>query len=424
MRELTTRLTMDNPAYAEAVKHNRYTGNIPRQLLFYEQEQDSLTFPRGYARQACSIILSHGGKLRINDQRHILPAIPYRLKGNLRPYQKEAVSALLQRDFGVLEAPTGSGKTVIALAVLAERKQPALVLVHTKELLYQWRDRIRDFLNMEAGLLGDGNHDIQPVTIAIVNTARKHLEELPAHFGHLVVDECHRCPSAMFTEVVAAFDCRYMLGLSATPYRRDGLSRIIYLYLGDRAHRIDKKELQQSGAVLKPEVVWHKTAFDYDYHDDYQAMLTILTENGSRNRQIIETVTGNLDNGIALVVSDRVSHCENLADMLKRQGVKVVMLTGQTPTKERKALVEQVRTGNIQALVSTIQLIGEGFDCPNLSSLVLTTPIKYSGRLIQVVGRILRPAAGKKPVIFDFVDHQVGVLRASAKARQRVYEAA
>jgi len=424
MRELTTRLTMDNPAYAEAVKHNRYTGNIPRQLCFYEREQDSLTFPRGYARQAYLVILSHGGKLQINDQRRALPAIPCRLKGNLRPYQKEAVSTLLRHDFGVLEAPTGSGKTVIALAVLAGRKQPALILVHTKELLYQWRDRIREFLNMKAGLLGDGKHDLKPVTVAIVNTARKHLEELPAHFGHLVVDECHRCPSTMFTEIVTAFDCCYMLGLSATPYRRDGLSRLIYLHLGDRAHRIDKKELQQSGAILKPEVVWHKTAFDYDYHDDYQAMLTVLTESDKRNRQIIETVTSNLDKGIALVVSDRVSHCKNLTTMLKQQGVKAVILTGQTPKKERRALVEQVRTGNIQALVSTIQLIGEGFDCPNLSSLFLTTPIKYVGRLIQVVGRILRPAAGKKPVIYDFADHQVGVLRASANARKQVYESA
>ncbi|MEA3487059.1 MAG: DEAD/DEAH box helicase [Thermodesulfobacteriota bacterium] len=419
MRELTTRLTLDNPAYAEAVKYGRYAGNISRQLRFYEEEQDSLTFPRGFARQACSII----GGLQINDQRRVLTPMKCRLRGNLRPYQKEAVSMLLQRDFGVLEAPTGSGKTVIALAVLAERKQPTLILVHNKELLYQWQDRIRLFLNMEAGLIGDGNCDLQPVTIAIVNTARKHLNELLQHFGFLIVDECHRCPSAMFTEVVAAFDCRYMLGLSATPFRRDKLTRVIYLYLGDRVHRIDQKELQQNGAVLKPEVIWHKTAFDYNYRDDYQAMLSALTESSSRNQQIIETVANGLDNGITLLVSDRVSHCETLANMLKQQGIKTAMLTGQTPKKKRQAVVEQVQSNGVKALVATIQLLGEGFDCPNLSSLVLTTPIKYSGRLIQVGGRILRPTDGKKPVIYDFVDTQVGVLRASAKGRQRVYEA-
>jgi len=186
------------------------------------------------------------GPVEIIDQRSSLSDIDLRFEGQLRGYQRKAVDQLLSKPFGVLEAATGSGKTVMAAAVISARRQPTLILVHSKELMYQWRDRLREFLGIEVGLVGDGMCDIQPITVAIVNTARKKLDILSNRFGHVVVDECHRCPSTMFTEVLKAMPCRFQLGLSATPYRRDGLDPLIGWFVGIHRVKIPSDKLKES----------------------------------------------------------------------------------------------------------------------------------------------------------------------------------
>jgi superfamily II DNA or RNA helicase len=419
-------LTMANPAFAEAKKRGRWTGNIEPVLCFYTQDSDGISFPLGYARQAIELIKKYaGGPPQIIDKRRSCPLIDFTFRGKLRPYQQEAVRDILARDFGVLEAATGSGKTVVGLAVIATRRQPTIILCHSRELFYQWRERIKSFLHIEAGLIGDGHYEIRPVTVAIINTARKHLDKLPQHFGQIIVDECHRVPCSMFTQVVNAFDCRYQLGLSATPFRRDGLTRLIYFYIGDRVHKVDPARLRAEGAVLKPEIIRRYTDFHYSFKDDYQAMVTALTENETRNAQITSDVLKEVSqgSGVVLVVTDRVAHCECLADLLRKEGARVAVLTGGVSSKERTQIVEAVQHGDTQVLISTLQLLSEGFDCSGLSSLFLTTPIKFNGRLLQVVGRILRPAEGKQARVFDYIDRP-GVLQASAKARMRTYRKA
>ncbi|MFC1524492.1 DEAD/DEAH box helicase, partial [Thermodesulfobacteriota bacterium] len=314
--------------------------------------------------------------------------------------------------------------TVIALAVIARRAQPTLILVHTKELLHQWVERIATFLGIDAGRIGDGSCEIRPVTVAIVNSARNRLSELPAHFGQICVDECHRVPASLYTDVVTAFDCQYSLGLSATAFRRDGLTCLIHLFLGDTVWKIDPKELQTTGAVLQPQFIQRPTEFKYVYRGDYQALMKALTKNDTRNRLIATDILeeAHRGEGTVLVVSDRVAHCEQLAELLEEAAdqVRVAVLTGKTPAEERESLVSAIRENRIDVLIATLQLIGEGFDCPNLRSLFLTTPIKFSGRVHQVVGRILRPEEGKIPRVIDYVD-QCSLLQKTARARQRLF---
>jgi superfamily II DNA or RNA helicase len=234
------------------------------------------------------------------------------------------------------------------------------------------------------------------------------------------VDECHRVPASLFTEVVTGFDCLYMLGLSATAFRRDGMSQLINIFLGDLVHRVDKEALTAMGAVLRPELIQQPTSFSFRFRDNYQDLMKALTTDEHRNSQIVADIvaqSGASEGGI-LVVSDRVAHCELLAEMLAERGVHAKVLTGRTSSEERAATVEEVHGGHLQILISTLQLIGEGFDCPGLATLFLTTPIKFSGRLLQVVGRILRPAPGKKAMVFDYVDENVGVLARSAEIRR------
>ncbi len=422
---LKQQLTIENPEYLEAKKYSRWLGKkLKPHLYFFIEHNEALTFPRGYANHA--ILLARKFMRqdpKIIDQRRTAAPVDFRFLGELRPYQEEAIGAIMRHDFGVLEAGTGSGKTIIALAVIAKRRQPTLVLVHTKELLYQWAERARTFLGMEAGMIGDSKFSLAPITIAIVNSARKRLDELPSHFGQLCVDECHRVPASLFTEVVSAFDCRYLLGLSATAFRRDGLTKLIYMYLGDRACAVDTLDLQASGAVLKPEYLQRATEFRYVYRGNYQALMKALTGNAERNQLIAADILKEraATPGTILVVSDRVKHCETLAAMLEKHGCRAAVLTGKLPAEQRTGLVDAIRQGKVKVLISTVQLIGEGFDCPDLSTLFLTTPIKFTGRLLQVVGRVLRPAHGKQPRVYDYVD-PVRVLSSSAQGRWLTFQ--
>lgn len=225
--ELKALLTFPNPAWQEKQRRGHWNGNTPKEILGFKKEGGGLLIPRGFTEQALELLKQSGVVYRKKDKRRTLPEIDFSFSKNLRDYQEEAVKAVLDRDFGTLKAPTGSGKTVIALAVIAARRQPALIVVHTKELLNQWVDQIGAFLGIPAdqvGIIGGGKKRIgEAVTVALVKSLSKCAKEIAPHIGFLVVDECHRAVTTTYKEAITAFDCRYMLGLSATPWRRDGL---------------------------------------------------------------------------------------------------------------------------------------------------------------------------------------------------------
>ncbi|BCO07746.1 hypothetical protein GF1_01220 [Desulfolithobacter dissulfuricans] len=425
-RQIKKDLTIKNPKYLAARRYSRWIGrDLKPELYFFREQGDELFFPRGYGNRAVQLCRQLTGQPpEIIDQRRLLEPLELEFSGQLRPYQEQAVQAVIRRSFGVLEAGTGSGKTVMALAVVAARRQPTIILVHSKELLHQWRERIRTFLGLEAGLAGDGRFDPRPVTVAIVNTARRRLPQLTPLFGQLIVDECHRVPASLFTDVVSGFDAHFMLGLSATAFRReDGMTRLIYCYMGDRVHAVDPGVLAASGAVVRPELVQKETGFRSGYRGEYTKLIKGLVADEQRNEQIADDIARLVQDGhqgTVLVVSDRVAHCEILRRKLYRRKVDAALLTGRVPPELRARIVREVQEGQVPVLISTVQLIGEGFDCPGLSTLVLATPIKFEGRLLQVVGRVMRPAEGKKALVIDYVDVKVPVLRRSAEARAEV----
>ena len=430
---LTERLTISNPKWIENERMGRWNRGTPKVLRFYDRiKGGGLWIPRGFIRQLILICKRHGTEYEIIDKRLSIPGVDFTFKGALKPFQEEAVNIMLSKDFGTLSAATGSGKTVMALYLIAKRMQPALIIVHTKELAAQWIERIETFLGIpgrEIGIIGSGKKIIgDKVTVALVQSLYKCVDEVSSKTGHLIVDECHRTPGRTFTEAVTGFKSRYMLGLSATPWRRDNLTKLIFWHIGDVHHEIDKIGLIETGDVLPAEIVVRETDFDpfFDPVCEYSKMLSELTANDGRNHLIASDIAKEVKNGdgrCCLVLTDRKKHCETIKALLKyRHKISSDLLTGDVSDSERKIILDRLNCGEIKVLVATGQLIGEGFDCKNLSTLFIVTPIRFSGRVLQYLGRVLRPAPGKnKALVYDYVDVQVDILKAAAASRQKVY---
>ncbi len=430
---LKEKLTFLNPKWVENQRMGRWNRGTRKVLRFYRTYgKKSLQIPRGYAGQLIRFCHKYHIPYQLDDQRRTLTPVAFTFSGQLRDFQREAVDIMLARDFGTLTAPTGSGKTVMALYMVAKRQQPALIVVHTKDLAHQWVDRIGGFLSIEAedvGFIGAGRKTIgEKITVALVQSLYKQAASVAKRIGYVIVDECHRCPSRTFTEAIKAFDGKYMTGLSATPFRRDRLSKLIFWHLGDVHHEVDKKRLVKSGDVLTAKVIVRETAFKpyYDPVREYSKMLSELTADDERNRMIaadVATEVTRSSSAICLVLSDRKKHCETIrALLLYKFDTPAELLTGDVPSDQREKIIAALSAGQVRVIVATGQLIGEGFDCKNLSTLFLATPVRFSGRIIQYLGRVLRPAPGKRRArVFDYVDVNVEPLAKAALGRQQVY---
>lgn len=430
--DIVDRLQFNNPRWLENRRMGRWNRGVPRVLKFYDKiRPGGLRIPRGFMRELILMCRRMDVACQVEDRRRLLPEVEFEFSGRLRPFQQTAVRKMLAKDFGTLSAPTGGGKTVMALFMVSRRRQPALVVVHNRDLADQWIRRTEELLNIpksRVGYIGGGRKSIgDGITIALVQSLYKCADEVSKQIGFLIVDECHRCPSRTFTEAVVAFDSHYMLGLSATPWRRDNLSRLIFWHLGDVHHEVEKSALVQSGDVLPTKVNIRETDFE-PFHDpvtEYSKMLSELTANDRRNRLIADDVAKEVQQGggVCLVLSDRKKHCDMLQAILRyKHHIDARVFTGDLSDAERRHVLDLISQGRVQVLVATGQLIGEGFDNRRLSSLFLATPVRFSGRVMQYVGRVMRPGAGKKhAVIYDYVDVKVDVLNASAKARMKVY---
>ena len=432
MELLIEKLQFINPKWLENERMGRWNRGTPKLLKYYDKVgRTGLWIPRGYIRHLINMCRRQDIKFQIDDQRRKVKPVEFTFRGRLKSFQKIAVDEMLAKDFGTLSSATGSGKTVMALYIIAQRKQPALIVVHTKDLAVQWVERIETFLGIGSeavGFIGGGKKVIgDKITVALVQSLYKCADEVAENIGFLVVDECHRCPSRTFTEAVSCFDSQFMLGLSATPYRRDQLSKLIFWHLGDKHHEVDKNQLIETGDVLPAKVTFRRTNFTtrYDPVNEYSKMLAELATDTERNILIASDVAREAarNSGICLVLSDRKAHCDNLQALLRyRFKLESELLTGDLDISDRQKVLERINKGQVKVVIATGQLIGEGFDCKELTTLFLATPIKFSGRLLQYLGRVLRPATGKKYArVFDYVDARVETLLKAANARQRVY---
>ncbi|MDD4197743.1 MAG: helicase-related protein [Syntrophorhabdaceae bacterium] len=329
---LAEKFSMPNPLYKNNKEKGYSTRGIPKVLRFYEFEKtdsSSITLPRGGLDTVREILEEEDIPYEISNDNPEFEPVPFKFSGNLRPVQHRALDDMLRHDMGTLCAPTGSGKTLMALALVAKRMQSALVIVHTKTLLQQWIERINGFLMAAGGIV--------PYDVVRVNTD-----------------------------------------------------------------------------------FW----VDTDPVEFYAHVLQEICIDRSRNSLIARYAVQEAKAGeTCLILSDRREHCRVLCDMLVGKGIKAAVLTGDLPPDTRKEIIGRLDNGEIEALCGTVQLIGEGFDSKGLTAIFLATPIKFEGRLIQSIGRVMRPSPGKgKAKVYDFVDEKIGVFLSAANARDRIYQ--
>ena len=426
-----------NPEFYKLNRMRLPTYPHPRIIFSGELQADRLVLPRGVLDDVVRVLRGAGASVALQDCRPRPRGIRVKFCGELMPEQQKAVRALKPHEFGVLVAPPGSGKTVVACALIARRKSPTLVLVHRQQLVEQWRSRLQEFLNLtkeDVGIVtGTKKKPTGRVDIAMIQTLTRaaDLDDILPHYGLLVVDECHHIPARSFELVLKTLPARFVLGLTATPYRKDGLQKMIHFYCGPTRYETRTAD----GGALAKRVVVRETGFRMPESAGFVAPIHVvwhhLTRDDARNTMIAEDIAGAILQGrTPLVLSDRKEHLKLLGDeVAKRVGeeaARIFRLDGEVPLPARRSAVADLTAaqerGEKTCLFATASLVGEGFDLPRLETLFLAMPIAFKGRIVQYAGRLHRLHEGKQDVrVYDYVDSQCAVTLKMYHKRLRAY---
>ena len=448
-------LTIINPVWVEAKTFGRYTANIPQYIRQFEFEDHSMIVPRGLLEHLLYDLELEG---EVIDER-VAPEAPWG-EGNvtLRPDDQEpAVQRLMTHDNGFLSAPAGSGKTVMGLELCRRLGLRALWLVHQENLKKQAIEEAVEHVGLKAediGILHGKKWKVgECLTVGMIPTMRRRdLSDLVDQFGTVVIDEGHHVPSKTFLEVVNQFSPQYLFGLTATAYRRDKLDVVMFNAIGPKVAEIDHVELFEEEHLMIPTIKVRQTGWNpenaslMEYNDFMEAMVTAPLRNQLLVRDIVKEAQQPGTTSIVLV--ERTKHAEVLTELIKKEGIACDFVVGSLdvddgsngqhwhgrkrgrkkkkplPKKIRDRVMSEFENGEIQVLVTTYDLLMEGFNYRPLNRLFLASPIKWKGNVVQAVGRVQRTADGKTDaIVYDYVDGRIGMFSRQFDSRLfRVYE--
>lgn len=368
----------------------------------------------------------------------------------IRQYQEEATEKALERQRGIIQVATGGGKTIIASNIIARLGTKTLFMVHTKDLLYQAKQSFEEVLGMNIGQVGDGIIDIQPVTVATMQTIFKALgkeyketdedvsreTDIKFEGGNIyeinkmlsetqlvIWDEVHRIACDMAMGVSDSItNASYRIGLSASPWRDDGADLMIEASTGSVIYKVSASNLINQGFLVPPIIkmekippVQHVGTYDQLYKAN-------IVDNQYRNERILFHVEQLMEQGIpTLILVKHIRHGKILQKLIRERFGPVDFLSGRDYTHVRNQTIEDLRIGNKDLLIAST-IADEGLDIKRLGAVILAGSGKSSTRALQRVGRAIRPYEGKShAIVIDFID-ECSYLREHAERRKQIYK--
>lgn len=424
--------------------------NLPRIISCSEITDDYLMLPRGCEEAAVDFFKSNGVEVGIEDKTNPGQRIDVEFMGSLYEEQQRAIEALEAHRCGTLYATTAFGKTVTAAALIARKKVNTLILVHTKALLDQWRERLEEYLStdfqpeqqskgrgrrkkfQQFGALSSIENTLNgKIDIALLQSCMSDNEVKPFvhHYGMVIVDECHHAPAVNFERVLREVNASYVYGLTATPIRKDGHQPIIFMQCGEIRYTVDSKSQQSKQSfrrLLIPRFTSHRNLKADG--GNYAQVIDELIENESRNKLILDDVASNLSEGrTPIILTARTAHVDLLAEECRKICPNVIRLVGNDSAKAKREVMAQlshVPDDEPLVVVATGKYVGEGFDLPRLDTLMLALPVSWKGLIAQYTGRLHRNYPGKTETrIYDYIDLRVPICDSMYRKRLHGYKA-
>lgn len=426
-----------NPNYFFAQRVRKSVRDIPRIISCGEETERHWTLPRGCLDSLLDLLRANGVSAEIRDERFAGTPLGFEFRGTLREEQRPAFETLLKFNDGILFASTAFGKTVLATALIAARGVPTLVLVHRRQLATQWRRTLSEFLGIPEARIGALGGGVRRLTgaldVAILSSLVRKGEVDPAveNYGHVVADECHHLAAFSYERVLRKCRAKYVLGLTATLARKDGLEPIVRMACGPVRHRV--ADAPGAGTAFAHEVVVR--AMDDEPPEILRSGDALMADvyrwiggNARRNAAVADDVFSEIEKGRSpIVLTERTEHVARLVSILRERCGNVFALSGRLSEKARRevfAAMDALPEAAPRVIVATGRCVGEGFDCPRLDTLFLAQPVSWSGTLAQYVGRLHRLHAGKRAVrVYDYVDVALGVTRKMFARRRSAYAA-
>lgn len=443
---ITRRLTIENPSYLEAKAFSRSTFGIPRNIENFVRDQGCLCLPRGIQKEFLEKTDILKVKYTLSDNIVLSDGcLDVNFVGELRPYQKDFVDKLVEGVCGIGVAPPGSGKTVCAISLLCRTKCDTLWITHTSDLANQSIARIKHFTGLsDVGYIGSGKWDIKPVTVALVQTlARRDLSDIAKRYGLVIIDECQHVPALLFNQVAKQLWAARMIGLSATPYRKDGLEPILFDTLGPTLATVDKKTLISEGRLCPATITQKELRAGRisQTSEDFVQLSKQLACDVERNLEVVGDVAFEYSLGHrCIVLVSKIEHGKLIETLLNKADIpanlvfstraeykrgKRVGTIESMSKKEREAIIGAFvgDPGNSGVLIATLKLLAEGFDYDKLDRLFLAAPVspRNQALLEQTCGRVERPAKNKlDSLVYDYIDKNP-LLQKLALKRRAVY---
>lgn len=426
--------SFSNPDFYKTQAMRLSTYGKPRVICCAEDLPHHIALPRGCLQAVKDFFELHRTTPIIEDKRFVGHSIDVRFDGKLTTLQDASARSMTSHDIGILSAATGFGKTVVASSIIARRKVNTLIIVHRRELMDQWKERLRTFLNLEEdsiGIVGGGkDRRTGIIDIAVIQSLNRkgHVKPFIEEYGQVIVDECHHLSAFSFEQVLMKARAKFVLGLTATPKRQDGQEAIVMMQLGPIRMKVDAKMLTASRSFSLT-VVPRYTAFQLPQNyisSGIQDVYQRLVDDESRNTIIFNDLLNCLEEGRSpLLLVERTAHADYFEQRLRPFAKNVIVLRGGMGKKQREAIREKIASISDEeerVFIATGKLIGEGFDDARLDTLFLVHPFSWTGTLQQYAGRLHRAHTNKKEVkIYDYIDLQVPVLMSMYKKRVKGY---